>query len=116
MPPFLNNKNYDALKWVAQILLPALATFYIATAPLLGLPKQEEVAGTIIALDLLLGTLLGISSQQYKNSEERFDGYIVQEENEVGGTRMNLILKDIEDPADVVHKKELRFRVKKDSS
>lgn len=69
-----SNSTYNTLKWVAQILLPALAVFYIAVAPLWGFPKQEEVAGTIMALDLLLGTLLGISNANYKRDPNRFDG------------------------------------------
>ena len=73
----LSNSVYDKLKQVAQIWLPALAVFYITVAPFWGLPKQEEVAGTLMALDLLLGAgLLGLS-RAFKNSDARFDGQIL---------------------------------------
>ena len=61
----LSNKNYDALKWIAQILLPAAATLYVAVAGIWGFPYAKEIAGTISAVDLFLGALLGISSMNY---------------------------------------------------
>jgi hypothetical protein len=61
----LNNKTYDVLKWIAQILLPALATLYLALSKVLSLPYGTEVVGTITAIDAFLGALLGISSAQY---------------------------------------------------
>lgn len=61
----MSNKTYDILKWVAQYLLPALATLYFAVAKIWGLPYGEEVVGTITAIDTFLGVLLGISTANY---------------------------------------------------
>ena len=61
----LDNKTYDVLKWIAQILLPGVAALYVAVAGIWGFPYAKEVAGTISAVDLFLGTLLGISSANY---------------------------------------------------
>lgn len=61
----MSNKTYDILKWVAQYLLPALATLYFAVAQIWGLPYGEEVVGTITAIDTFLGVLLGISTANY---------------------------------------------------
>ena len=61
----LDNKTYDVLKWIAQIFLPATATLYVAVAGIWGLGYVKEVAGTLSAIDLFLGTLLGISSTNY---------------------------------------------------
>lgn len=61
----LTNKVYDILKWIAQILLPAVATLYFALSKIWGLPNPTEVVGTISAVDIFLGTLLGISTAQY---------------------------------------------------
>ena len=66
----MTNKTYDTLKWIALILLPALATFYAAIAAVWGLPYTEQVVGTITAVDTLLGTLLKISSDNYKKQED----------------------------------------------
>ena len=68
----MSNKTYDVLKYIAQIVLPALATFYFAIAQIWGLPYAEEIVGTISAVDVLLGALLGLSSRAYfKEQEER---------------------------------------------
>ena len=82
MTPFLNDVWYTRLKWVAQILLPALGTLYFALAGALGLPAAEQVVGTILAVDTFLGAVLGISAKQYEKSGARFDGSIVVAEND----------------------------------
>jgi TRAP-type uncharacterized transport system fused permease subunit len=66
----MKNKTYDVLKWIAQILLPALGTLYFALAQIWGLPYGEEVVGTITAIDAFLGAILGISSAAYKKRWE----------------------------------------------
>lgn len=65
----LSNKTYDILKFIAQIFLPALGTFYLALAGLWNFPHTEQIVGTITAVDTLLGALLGISSMKYKKEE-----------------------------------------------
>mgnify|MGYP002523996277 FL=1 len=65
-----SNKTYDIIKWVAQILLPAIGTLYFALAQIWGLPYSEEIVGTITAIDAFLGALLGISTVLY-NKEEK---------------------------------------------
>lgn len=66
----LSNKAYDILKWIAQILLPAVGTLYFALARIWNLPLAEEVVGTITAVDAFMGVLLGISSAQYYKDGE----------------------------------------------
>lgn len=61
----MSNKMYDVLKWIAQILLPALATLYFALAGIWGFPYGEQIVGTIAAVDAFLGVVLGISTAQY---------------------------------------------------
>lgn len=66
----MSNKVYDALKFIAQIVLPAVATFYVTIASLWGLPYPDEISGTVMAIDTFLGALLMISSNQYHKKEE----------------------------------------------
>ena len=66
----MSNKTYDVLKFIAQILLPALGTLYFALASIWNLPYGEQVVGTISAVDAFLGALLGISTKKY-NEEEK---------------------------------------------
>ena len=65
-----NNKVYDILKYVAQIVLPALGTLYFALAGIWNLPYGEEILGTITAIDTFLGALLMLSTSQY-NKQNR---------------------------------------------
>lgn len=67
--PTISNKTYDMLVWIAQIALPALGTLYAALAAIWGFPYGEEIVGTITAVDLFLGTLLGISKAKYNKSK-----------------------------------------------
>ena len=67
----MSNKLYDVLKWIAMVVLPAIATLYLALSGIWGFPWGEEVVGTITAIDTFLGALLGISSVKYaKNASE----------------------------------------------
>lgn len=72
---YLDDSTYQFMKWVAQIVLPALGTFYFAVASIWGLPYAEQIVGTITAVDTLLGALLGISSANHnKEQSEEDDG------------------------------------------
>lgn len=66
--PFLSDKLYGPLKFVAQIALPAVGTLYFALAGIWNLPVPEKVLGTITAVDTFLGVLLGLSSTAYAKS------------------------------------------------
>lgn len=66
----MSNKVYDVLKYVTQIVLPAIGTLYFALSGIWGLPYAEQVVGTITAIVTFLGVLLGISSANYKKEEK----------------------------------------------
>lgn len=66
----MSNKVYDILKYIALIVLPALATLYLTLSTIWGLPYGEAVAATITAIDTFLGALLGISSKRYADAQE----------------------------------------------
>lgn len=61
----LSNKVYDILKFIAQIVLPALGTLYFTLSQIWGLPYGEQIVGTITAIDTFLGALLKISTSKY---------------------------------------------------
>lgn len=64
----ITGKLYNALKFIALVLLPALGVLYAALAGLWGLPSPEAVSGTIFAVDTFLGVVLHISSTNYNSS------------------------------------------------
>ena len=61
----LTNKTYDILKYVALIVLPAIATLYSTLAQIWGLPYAEQIPLTIMAIDTAMGVLLKISTDTY---------------------------------------------------
>lgn len=107
----ISNKAYDSLKFLAQIALPAFGTLYFALAGIWGLPAADEVVGTVLAVDTFLGVILGISTNSYNNSDEKYAGAIVvgdQLEDGMQNFHMELPL----DAKDVISKKELVLKVK----
>ena len=72
----LTNKVYDMLKWVAQYFLPGLATLYFTIATIWGLPHIEQILGTIAAVTVFIGVLLGISTNTYIKSGADTDGIL----------------------------------------
>lgn len=66
----MSNKVYDVLKYIAQIVLPAIATLYFALAQIWGLPYGEQIVGTITAVDAFLGAILRITTIKYEASLE----------------------------------------------
>lgn len=65
-----SNRTYDVLKFIAQIILPALGTLYFTLASIWGFPYGEQIVGTISAIDVFLGALLGISTMKYRKDLE----------------------------------------------
>lgn len=61
----LKNKTYDILKFIAQYLLPALATCVATIFKIWNISYGVEISATIMAIDTLLGVMLGISSKNY---------------------------------------------------
>ena len=61
----LTNKQYDILKWIALIVLPAVGTLYFTLSTIWGLPYGDQIVGTITAVDTFLGALLGVSTSQH---------------------------------------------------
>lgn len=61
----MNNKTYDAFKYVALLITPALATFVNGVGIVWGIHHTNEVTATITAFGVFLGAVLGVSSKNY---------------------------------------------------
>lgn len=68
----MSNKVYDVLKWIATLVLPALATLYAALAGIWGLPYGEAISTTIMAIVTFLGVVLKISSDNYYKKNRKY--------------------------------------------
>lgn len=62
----LPDKLYDILKWIALVVIPALAAFYAILAEALGLPYADIVAKIAAGVCTLIGALIGISTAEYR--------------------------------------------------
>lgn len=65
----MSNRTYDILKYIAQIVLPAVGTLYFALSSIWGLPYGEQIVGTITAVDAFLGAVLKISTDKYNSGK-----------------------------------------------
>ena len=64
----MSNKTYDVLKWVALVALPAIEVFWLTLGNIWHFPYVVEIGSTIAAVDVLLGSLLGVSNLRYKKA------------------------------------------------
>lgn len=75
----INNKTYDILKYIALIALPAIEAFWLTIGNVWGFPLVTEIGATIAAVDVLLGSLLGISTKNYNKKIEQLESMTVPE-------------------------------------
>ena len=75
----MSNKVYDVLKYIALIVLPAVAALYSGLAKIWTLPYEVAIPATIMIVDTFLGALLQISSNKYNKDGEKEQP--VQEQN-----------------------------------
>ena len=64
----LTNKTYDRIKFLVQIVAPALIVLIAGLGDLYGFDTQK-VIGLITLLVTFTGSVLGISNLQYKKGE-----------------------------------------------
>lgn len=99
---FFSPKNYDRLKFIAQIVLPALATLWFSIGSIWNLKHTTEIVGTITAIDLFLGLILQLSSNAYYKSGANFDGELKIVPKEDGDEK---VVFDVQtDPETVIKK------------
>lgn len=112
--PVLSNAVYDKLKFVAQVVLPALGALYFGLSEIWALPYGVEVVGTITVVDVFLGAVLQLSTKQYNHSEDKFDGALVVDSK----SDPNKVIYSFEPSGDIdalQHRDVLTFRVVNDS-
>ena len=66
----MQSDTYDFLKYIAQVVLPALSVLIIALGKIWGFPLSEAIAGTLMAIDTFLGAILKKSSDNYWKDQE----------------------------------------------
>lgn len=66
----MKNKHYDILKWVAIIVIPALAVLVGQVGNAFNWEFTKVSVEIINAVALFLGTILGVSNYNYKKERE----------------------------------------------
>jgi hypothetical protein len=107
----LSNSTYDKLKPLTAAIMPGVITFWLTISAIWGLPKSEEIALTLGAINVLLGVILSVSTRSYNKSDAKYDGVINVYQNDEGRPVASMELKNYEDPAQVVQQKEVTFKV-----
>lgn len=111
-PVTIPSTIYDKMKSFVQIVAPALITFYLFAGNAYKWSNVEVNAGVATAFLVVMGVTVTWLSANFKKSDERFDGVIeVTEDPDTGLKNASLILKNYENPADVVNQKEATFKV-----
>lgn len=66
----MSNSTYNTLKFIAATALPTVTTLWLAVAGIWGLPLAVPIGATLAAIDLALGTLLGVASAAYAKTQD----------------------------------------------
>ncbi len=111
-PPFLSNESYDATKNLVQRGLPTLAVLYFIASKIVDLPSPINVLGIIASLMLLLGTVIGLSSIRYNESNAAYDGRLLVREDNGGVAGFTLELDG--DPELLADKAVISFKVERE--
>lgn len=112
-PPalMLSNKTYDLLKPIVTVVLPALQALYVTLSAIWGWGLEREISGTIAAVNIFLGALVGLSARSYNKSDAKYSG-VIQLEDDPANERVNagFALTDV-DPKTLLKKDEIVLKV-----
>ena len=67
----MNNKTYDILKWICLVVFPGFGALWTTLSDLWGFGYAVQVAGTLDALGVFLGALIGISGIKHANTSKK---------------------------------------------
>ena len=66
----MNNKVFDIIRFIGEIVLPALGALYFGIAKIWGFPFGQEVVGTIAVITTFIGAIVGVSRKKYNDEQE----------------------------------------------
>lgn len=70
----LSNKAFDTIRFLCEILVPAIGALYFGLSKLWGLPHGQEIVGTCACVSTFLGALVGVSRANYNKTEDHYEG------------------------------------------
>lgn len=69
----LSNKQYDIMKWIVSIVLPALIVFLGVVFNQIGWQHSETFLTIAVAFEVFLGSIFKLSDYQYHKDDHRED-------------------------------------------
>jgi hypothetical protein len=75
----ITNKTYETLRWLSEIVFPALYVLILALGKIWNLPYYTAIAGTVAAIGVFIGSVIRKSRNEYYKS---IDGYSDTDSNE----------------------------------
>lgn len=66
----LSNKNYEIMKWITMIALPAISVFIGAVGMELGISDPDTLVTILNAITVLMGSLIGVSTLNYNKDKD----------------------------------------------
>ncbi|ARE28467.1 holin [Lactococcus cremoris] len=66
----MNNKTYDAIKWIVVTVLPAASVFVAALGHIYGWGNTDAIVATLNAVAVFLGATMHISTASYNKTKE----------------------------------------------
>lgn len=106
----LSSGQFNFLRRMVELVLPALATFYFTIAQIFSLPGGEEVVASAAALATLLGVIIVWLRRGYEESDAKYDGEFVINEHDPMKDTYSL---EVETPMfEVPKQSELRLKVR----
>lgn len=75
----MSTRVYTILKWGVIIFLPACSVFYTAMSKIWGFPMADQVSQTISAICVFLGSILCISSAEYRRIENEGTVQVIEQ-------------------------------------
>jgi hypothetical protein len=98
----LTGKTYDILKFMAMVVLPALATLYLSLGQLWDWPSTQEVAASIVLVNTFLGALLQLNARSYYKNDKNYDGFLSANGADPDTGIPNLKMTVTKDPSEIL--------------
>lgn len=70
----MNKKIYDTMRFIADLLLPALGTLYAALGEIWSFPYKEQIVGTVLAVVAFMDAVLKVSKNKYDKAQQNLNG------------------------------------------
>lgn len=107
----LSPKVYNFLKYLVMIVLPALTTLWVVLANAWNWDYMTNVSVTMTAVTAFLGSLIGISSKNYNNSDAKYFGEIEVSSTDEGAVIQRQVFNEDPNGGTLADKKEVCFKI-----